>query len=242
MDTVIDRITRVENNTPFAEKTDKLVWRGTPFFNPLGYPHLRQSLIAATRDKSWADVEALDAAHVLNMEEFCKYKYIMYTEGVTYSGRLPYHQVCESVLITAPLSWVTTSAGLMRPIWAEDLMRKAEKRILVDGILPTVSAFEDANAIYVEPDFSNLERLIEFLRTRPDIAQRIARNQRRMVFEGGYLSLAAETCYWRGLIHAWGKVAVVHEDDWRNLDGQRYETWLLNETSAPRGGIRGRMN
>jgi hypothetical protein len=242
MDAVLDRITRVEKNVSFAEKEDKLIWRGTPFFNPLGYPKLRQSLLAATKGKAWADVEGLNKTNVLDMEDFCRYKYVMYTEGVTYSGRLPYHQACESVLITAPLSWLTTSAGLMRPIWAEDLMGKPGKRVVVDGVLPTVSAFEDANAIYVEPDFSNLERLIGFLYTHPNVAQRIARNSRRKVFGGGYLSLAAETCYWRELIRAWSKVAVVNKDDWKDLEGVRYETWLLREVSTSRGGTRGKMN
>jgi hypothetical protein len=109
----------------------------------------------------------------------------------------------------------------------------------VKGALPTVSSYEDANAIYVDPDFSNLEGVVKFLDKHPEISKRIARNQRNLMVGGGYLSLAAETCYWRALIRGWGEVAVVTEE-WGSDIGERYETWLLNEVSRARGGTRGK--
>lgn len=241
MDERLARIDAIEEEVgSWDDKEDKAMWRGTPWFNPIGYPHLRKDLIAKTKGKNWADVAALNASNALKIEDFCRYKYVVYTEGVTYSGRLPYHQACESVLISAPLTWVTTSAVLMRPIWAEELMGEGTKIRVVEGTLPTVSRYEDANAIYVDPGFSNLEKLIGFLRAHPHAASRIARNQRVGVVKGDYLSLAAETCYWRALFHGWHSVATVNEDDWRGLEGERYETWLLKEVSAIRGEPRGR--
>jgi hypothetical protein len=241
MDETLTRIASVEEEVgSWDYKEDKLVWRGTPWFNPLGHPNLRKDLLAKTKGMEWADVAALDASNALKIEDFCRYKYVVYTEGVTYSGRLPYHQACENVLITAPLTWVTTSAVLMRPIWAEDFLSEGAKRRAGDGALPTAKRYEDANAIYVNSDFANLEKLIVFLRTHPHVARRIARNQRDDLAKGEYLSLAAETCYWRALIRGWHSVATVDEDDWRGLEGERYETWLLKEVSMTRGDPRGR--
>ncbi|KAF1844529.1 uncharacterized protein K460DRAFT_376193 [Cucurbitaria berberidis CBS 394.84] len=231
MDDVLDRIEGVEEELVGSEKVDKAIWRGTPWFNPIGYPNLRKDLLKATKGKEWADVEALstigNATNSLNIESFCRYKYVIYTEGVTYSGRLPFHQACGSVLITAPLTWITTSALLLRPIEANDLMSSGEDRLRRPGVrrsasstsgpqamLSPVSTWQDANAIYVHPDFSNLEAVVQLLRSHPEVTQRIAQNQRESVFQRGYLSLAAETCYWRALIRAWATVAEVDKEDW----------------------------
>jgi hypothetical protein len=244
LDTILRRITEVESEVSWEEKQDKVVWRGTIWFNPLGYPDLRKHLVAATQGEErekWADVAALNATNALKIEDFCRYKYVVYTEGVSYSGRLPYHQACESVVIMAPLTWVTTSAMLIRPIWAGDLMGvDHDKRIWVDGAIPTVTSYKEANAIYVDPNFSNLESLVEFLREHPNVARQIARNQRVVVVGGGYLSLAAETCYWRALIEGWSRAAIVDETEWGDLEGERYETWLLKEISSSKGGTRGK--
>tara|TARA_R110002003_G_scaffold141_8_gene12939 strand:- start:10086 stop:11054 length:969 start_codon:yes stop_codon:yes gene_type:complete len=242
MDDVMRRIGAVEGQLDWEEKDARVVWRGTAWFNPIGQPELRKQLLKVAKGKEWADVQALNASNGLMIEDFCRYKYVVYAEGVTYSGRLPYHQACASVLLMAPLGWITTTALLLRPIWAGDLMGEVGGRRRgkeVRGALPTVSSYEDANAIYVDPDFSNLEGVVKFLDKHPEISKRIARNQRNLMVGGGYLSLAAETCYWRALIRGWGEVAVVTEE-WGSDVGVRYETWLLNEVSKVRGGTRGK--
>ena len=57
------------------------------WFNSVGNTQLRPKLLEATKDKPWADVQNLkwvtngvDAENALNIEDFCKYKYIVYTE------------------------------------------------------------------------------------------------------------------------------------------------------------------
>jgi hypothetical protein len=239
MDEILSRITAVEDSSPWAKKVDKVVWRGTPWFNPLGHPDLRRDLLHVTAERTWADVRVLNATTALRIEEFCRFKYVVYTEGVTYSGRLPYHQACESVLITAPLTWLTTTALLLRPVRAEELMHgtigsKTVGRSSLE-ILRMETDWRDANAIYVKPDFSNLEAVIEFLGKHPHIAKRIARNQRATMVDGGYLGEAAETCYWRALIRGWAEVARVNEEDWGAYEGERYETWLLKEVGGAVG-------
>lgn len=244
LDAILRRITDVEREVSWEEKQDKVVWRGTVWFNPLGYPDLRKHLVATAQGEEkekWADVAALNATNALKIEDFCRYKYVVYTEGVSYSGRLPYHQACESVVIMAPMTWVTTSAVLIRPIWAGDLMGvDHDQKVRVDGAIPTITSYKEANAIYVDPNFSNLESVVEFLREHPNVARQIARNQRAMVVGGGYLSVAAETCYWRALIEGWSRAAIVDEAEWGGLEGERYETWLLKEISSSKGGTRGK--
>lgn len=242
---ILQRISLLESSLPFHAKTDKLVWRGTPWFNPIGHPNLRQDLLRVTANKHWADVLVLNATTSLLIEDFCRYKYLVYTEGVTYSGRLPYHQACESVLVSAPLTWITSTAVVMRPIRAEELIATTPSSSLSTpvnlknreiGALQTEPDYRNANAIYVSPDFYNLEALIEWLEAHPHVAQRIARNQRQMMVEGGYLGEGAETCYWRALIWGWARVARVEEEDWKEYgEGERFETWLLKQVGGSAG-------
>ncbi|OAL55355.1 hypothetical protein IQ07DRAFT_639043 [Pyrenochaeta sp. DS3sAY3a] len=253
---VLARIDHIEASTPWPAKTDKAVWRGTPWFNPLGQPRLRGDLVRAAKGKHWADVQALDGGNASNsiaIEQFCAFRYVVYTEGVTYSGRLPYHQACESVLIMAPVTWATSSALLLRPVDAEVLMegggrggtgaavRARQRRGGQGGVLGTVADYRDANAVYVKSDFSNLEAVVLFLREHQGVARTIARNQREGVVGRGYLGAAAETCYWRGLVRGWAKVAEVDERVWGTESGLRYETWLLNEVSSRRHGTIGKV-
>ncbi|CAO2648504.1 Nn.00g077710.m01.CDS01 [Neocucurbitaria sp. VM-36] len=258
MDDVLGRIEAVEMELKWEEKLDKVIWRGTAWFNPIGHPNLRKDLLKATRENEWADVEALstagNATNSLKIEDFCRYKYVLYTEGVTYSGRLPFHQACGSVLITAPLTWVTTSALLLRPIDADNLMSSFEDRVksyrargseksssTQQAILNPVATWQEANAIYVKPDFSNLESVILLLRSHPEVAQRLAQSQQERFVRQGYLSLAAETCYWRVLIRGWATVAETEDQGWGKEENERYENWLLKEVSRKSEGTRGKI-
>lgn len=257
MDDILDRISAVEDDMTWDEKIDQAVWRGTSWFNPLGYPNLRKDLLRATKGKEWADILALEGsedANALSIEEFCRYKYVVYTEGVTYSGRLPYHQACGSVLVMAPMTWVTVSGLMLKPIWGAELMKGGvgmdEERsdvgkeelveIEASGNLAMVHRYEDANAVYVKPDFSDLEALVEFLRESEHVARRIARNQRETMVGGGYLTSAAETCYWKALIRGWASKASIKEEAWTTLKEERYETWLLKEVNREIQNVRGR--
>lgn len=120
----------------------------------------------------------------------------------------------------------------MRPIWADDLMGDRVTGMRGKALLPTVESYVSANAIYVDPEFADVERLVDWLREHSEIAQRIAQNQRETVVGGGYLSIAAETCYWRALLQGWSKTALVDEQEWRHMEVQRYETWLLKEVTG----------
>jgi hypothetical protein len=87
IDEALAKIERVERETPWESKIDKAVWRGTSGFNPINNHNLRPNLIHLAAGKEWADVENFvvegvnkPPTNVLSIEEFCRYKYIIYTE------------------------------------------------------------------------------------------------------------------------------------------------------------------
>lgn len=87
LDQALSGIDKIEKKTLWDDKIDKAVWRGTGQFNSVGNIALRPNLLHATKDKPWADVEllewgtnAVDAKNAIRIEDFCKYKFIIYTE------------------------------------------------------------------------------------------------------------------------------------------------------------------
>ncbi|KAI0431692.1 hypothetical protein F5Y09DRAFT_182251 [Xylaria sp. FL1042] len=94
--------------------------------------------------RKWADIEALDwtataaessngkkmmmmengernATNAVRIEDFCRYKYIIHTEGVTYSGRFQFHNLCASVVLTPPVAWIQHVTHLLRPVFSYTL-------------------------------------------------------------------------------------------------------------------------
>lgn len=240
-----EAIAAIESATPFAHKIPKAVWRGTTWFNSVHNPRLRANLVGAAKGKPWADVEALKwdtvstdtkngertASNALMIEEFCKYKYVLHTEGVTYSGRFQFLQMCESVLITPAIGWMQHATHLVRPVFsyalkgmeggwtASEMTRRA---------WPVSWRVGEANAVFVKPDWSDLEDVVHWLEEHPREAQGIARRQRETFVGGGYLSPAAEMCYWRALFRGWSEVVRWTEEELKELgDGQTYEAFVL---------------
>lgn len=84
LDDALARIDESERNVRWADKIDRAVWRGTPWFNPEWSAGLRPKLLEVTEGKDWADVQAWgqgrDPENTLSIEEFCRYKYIIYAE------------------------------------------------------------------------------------------------------------------------------------------------------------------
>ncbi|KAI0554690.1 glycosyl transferase family 90-domain-containing protein [Xylaria curta] len=237
-----EAIARIEDNLPFARKDPRVVWRGSPRFNGRHRPTLRWDLLRATAGAEWADVRALDSYEIktslqdavkkkedintspdgntttLMVEDFCRYKYVLYTDGVTYSGRLPFLQMCRSVLLTPPIAWRQHMTHLVRPLFSSDLgLGTSSEWALSSGVRkawPTHYSPSEANAVFVAPDWSDLESTISWLEAHPDIAEAIAQRQRNLFVERGYLSPAMETCYWRALIRGWSLVVRPEEEGW----------------------------
>lgn len=162
-------------------------------------------------------------------------------QGKTYSGRLPYHQACASIILTPPPTFLLHTTHLLRPLFSSVLLSgshpsKPTKPPSNSYPLPATAKTwplsyppDDANIVFVRPDWSDLEATLKWLRDHPAIAAGIARRQRSLTVEKGYLSEAAEACYWRSMIRAWSRTARI-EGDWG--EGMRWETFsLLGKTT-----------
>ncbi|KAK4239931.1 lactation elevated protein 1 [Achaetomium macrosporum] len=226
-------------------KIPKAVWRGTTWFNSVHSPRLRQNLVATASGQPWADVEALqwnggagvsgsNASNALPIEEFCRYKYVVHTEGIAYSGRFQFLQMCASVVLTPPIQWMQHVTHLVRPLFSSDLKIGAKgwtpsekvRRAWPVGYKP-----EEANIVFVAPDWSDLGDVVAWLEEHPEIAEGIARRQRDLFVGGGYLSPAAETCYWRALVRGWAKMARTEGQGWEDTEGTTFEAFSL--TNSP---------
>ncbi|KAI1401679.1 hypothetical protein F4819DRAFT_508191 [Hypoxylon fuscum] len=240
-------IAALEARTPFAAKTPRAVWRGTTWFNHPRAPRARQALVAATRDAAWADVQALHAngSNALDIADFCGYRYVVHTEGVTYSGRFQYHQLCGSVVLAPPLAWMQHLTHLARPAFSHLLDGVERTPIADDGskkALPPYPApwvraawpiaydpATEANIVFVAPDWSDLEATVDWLERHPKIAEGIARRQRELFDGGGYFSPAAEMCYWRALMRGWSQVARTDGQGFEELEEIPWEEFSLKE-------------
>lgn len=150
-------------------------------------------------------------------------------QGVSYSGRLAFHQACASVLITPPPTFLQPTTHLLRPLYSPTLASPPAPH-------PEWRAYppEEANVVFVQPDWSDLEDTIAWLRENEGVAEGIARRGREVVTRGGYFSEAAEACYWRGLVTGWGSVAGRWEGE-EEVEGVRWEEWSVMQVGNKGG-------
>lgn len=72
-----EKIRAVDKPLSWADKKDQVVWRGTVHWNG----ELRGRLVDITKGKPWSDVAELDwKTNALHIEDFCRYKFLIYTE------------------------------------------------------------------------------------------------------------------------------------------------------------------
>ncbi len=97
------------------------------------------------------------------IESFCRYKYVLHTEGITYSGRLQFLQLCNSVLLTPPLAFLQHTTHFMKPLFSYDLnLRDKSGRkswVSSSGVQkawPIHYRPDQANVVFVAPDWSDL--------------------------------------------------------------------------------------
>ncbi|KAI1085069.1 glycosyl transferase family 90-domain-containing protein [Whalleya microplaca] len=265
------RAGRVRQNLLLATRIDtQIPLSDTPSQSqPHPQPQPDQPQPGTRKQKPWADVEALtwtsqghNASNALAIEDFCAYRYVVHTEGISYSGRFQLHTLCASVVLTPPIAWMQHVTHLVRPLFSYtlpalsasdypshsgsdsgsdgDAWRKpaADSATLapypapwVRGAWPHSYAPSEANIVFVAPDWSDLESTVAWLEAHPDVAEGIARRQRALFEGGGYLSPAAEMCYWRALIRGWASVARTGEDGEGEGEGQGWED--LEEGEVP---------
>ncbi|KAF7717414.1 Glycosyl Transferase Family 90 protein [Penicillium ucsense] len=185
-------------NLSWENKIPKILWRGAT----MGLK-LREKLIKVTANQPWADVKALEWRNhdsmrddLKSMSDHCEYKYLVHTEGNSYSGRLKYLQSCRSVVIAHKMDWIQHQHPLLR------------------------DSGPDQNHVTVKRDFSDLKAKIEWLQTHDEEARRIADNNVR-TFRERYLTPAAEVCYWRRLIIAWAAVSDFKPEFFKTENGKK---------------------
>ena len=80
----MQRMARAHDDT-ISHKIPKIAWRGVTWTNE----KVRGSLLNATRDEPWADVEVMDwdgeADNIVEMDDLCRYMFLAHTEGRSYS-------------------------------------------------------------------------------------------------------------------------------------------------------------
>lgn len=179
------------------DKIPKAVWRGAVWTNP----EVRGPLLKVTKNKSWADVFEFDwmtRDNFIPMEDFCRYAFLVHTEGRSWSGRLKYLLNCDSVTVIHERDWTAHYYSLLVP----------------DG--------PKQNFVPAKRNFSDLKKKVQYYLKHQDEAQRIADNA-VATFRDRYLTLAAETCYWRRLIEGWNSVAEspeIYEQVQKNVSGE----------------------
>ena len=73
------------NDAPLSQKIPKAVWRGVMWTNRA----IRSKLLEEAEGKDWSDVLEIDWDERKNMiqsEDFCRYMFVVHTEGGSWSG------------------------------------------------------------------------------------------------------------------------------------------------------------
>ncbi|KAF2674938.1 DUF821 domain-containing protein [Microthyrium microscopicum] len=189
-----------ENEPSWQHKFPKAVWRGAIATN-----ELREELLKKSKNKPWADIKSItwdDKANLkkigLTIPQHCNYKFVVHTEGHSYSGRGKYLLNCQSVSIVHTPMWLEPHTHLF------------------------ISEGPNQNIVAVDRNFTNLDSAMKDLLTSPRKAQRIARNSVQ-TFRDRYLTPAAQACYWRRLFYVWSQISFEPKlfHDVKDQNGQR---------------------
>lgn len=176
------RASEKEQILSWEKKKPEVVWRGNT-----KEADLRKDLIVQSADLSWSNIKHFDIwddeteADFVRLEDHCDYQYAVHTEGLTYSGRLKYLQLCNLVPVVHRLEFIEHHHHLMIP----------------DG--------PDQNFIQVERNFSDLVDKMEESLMDPDAARAIAQRSYDTFFKR-YLTPAAGACYLRRMFAGWASV------------------------------------
>ena len=117
------------------------------------------------------------AGTVIPMDEFCKYRYTVNTEGRSWSARMTHLFNCDSLMFVHDVEWVAHYYDLLDT---------------------------GTNCVAVDRNFHDLEAKIQYYEEHLDEAQQIA-DRARETFRERYTTPAATACYWRKLMRTWAE-------------------------------------
>ncbi|PNS17444.1 hypothetical protein CAC42_7127 [Sphaceloma murrayae] len=209
-----------EGEVQWAEKEDKLVWRGSV---NVGSRDVRTALLEQSKGMEWSSVFGMDwgngtdvKSKLIGMEDHCRYKFVAQTEGNTYSARLKYLLNCGSLVISHEARFLEHFTHLLRKEGSEQ------------------------NYVQVKRDWRDLKGTMKWLLTEEgdERAEEVARRSKE-VFRDRYLSPAAEACYWRELVRGWSEVQGFTPQFWEEVevdeDGEKKKKKKKKTIRKPRG-------
>lgn len=218
-----EKSAKVESEIGWEKKKDKLLWRGSMKVGTTD----RDSLLQVAKGYFWSDVEGVEwgnpTSHPISMEDHCRWKFLGFPEGNTYSGRLRYLQNCRSVIITHEPRWIQHWTHLYNPDWQSPdqnivfVPRPSEQD-------EAIIVHDDKGRAFRDKTWIKLPETMEKLLGNDTLAKKIADNQWNF-FRQRFISPASSVCYWRKALEGFSKVQTYTVE----LSGNEtsYESFLL---------------
>ncbi|PWN21859.1 hypothetical protein BCV69DRAFT_289820 [Microstroma glucosiphilum] len=181
------------------QKADRAFFRGDPSVGSAARADLMEQ-VKLPGASVWSDVRATsffdESAHIaphVPIAEHCKHKYLLHSEGISYSGRSKFLLGCSSAVITHNLTWTQHfhPALISNP-------QSPDQNVLIPP----------------EPYFHHLAEFMADLHAQDvgayatsgmSLGQRVAANAERTLVQR-YLSPAATMCYTRGALISYSSV------------------------------------
>lgn len=181
LDDWVDLLQRLRNtsiNHPFEDRHETALWRGHPVSKSfIGY---HRELLVQISNKYPKEVDAKyvtfvgenqDLKHYIAAEDFCKSKFLIHTNGVSYSSRLKNIMACGSVIFVPQAPWIEYWYHLLE---------------------------NEKNVIFVASDFKDLLFKLQNMKENPSQAERIGNGAGKLVSD--HLNMDAALCYWAAVL------------------------------------------
>lgn len=227
---VVELQRQEEQTWHWERKDDRAFWRGFPNWYPI-----RKDLMDRTRPPShlpqgdpnaWADVFATtfggetgpEYRPLVKLEEHCRRKYLIHSEGNSYSGRSKYLLSCHSITIAHKLEWTQH----FHPALISDVTKPTQNYIELPG--PGFDGLEEAVRGLWESDGRQTGAVGAWNRAKQkgilgSLSARAIADNARDSLRDRYLTPAATACYWRAALAAYG-------------EAQQPSTWTNKTASA----------
>ncbi|PWN48707.1 hypothetical protein IE53DRAFT_333240 [Violaceomyces palustris] len=224
-----------ERDHSWEKKDSRAFWRGFANFYATRKDLLQRTSLTINPSRStWSDVRETSFhdvgeqfSEIVPMHEHCRRKYLIHSEGNSYSGRSKYLLACHSVTIAHPLEWTQH----FHPALNSDPTSPEQNIVQLPG--PLFNGLEEEVLRLREMDKSGLGTSQgKVTPLSQNSARRIADNARQ-VLRQRYLTPAATMCYTRAALKAYASVQEVKTWPESKIDGLRGPS----PKDGPGGGV-----
>lgn len=190
----------VNEQTPWSKKQDKLFWRGDP---NVGAPPRVDLMKQVSRPgaETWSDVKRTSfwetgpgISKLVTPKEHCEHKYLLHSEGNSYSGRSKFILGCASAVILHELEWTQH----FHPALISDPSRPADQNV----IKSPGDLFQGLEGLARDLFKSDRDALAS---SSISTGQQVALNANRTL-TNRYLSPAGTACYLRAALMSYNSV------------------------------------